>query len=249
MRYSAVAFDYDETLAHDAIVAEPTLQALGALRAAGRKLLLVTGRELEDLRRIFSHLDLFERVVAENGGVLHRPADTSTQPLAPPPPQALIDLLRQKGVLPLSIGHVILATCEPHEKTVLEAIHELAIEYHIIFNKGAVMILPSNVNKATGLKVALKELQISHQNVAGIGDAENDHVFLDFCGFSAAVANAVPALKTHVHLVTRAPNGAGVVELIEYVLSPAGETPPESTAPMGRTRSEFRSSAAQSSSR
>jgi hydroxymethylpyrimidine pyrophosphatase-like HAD family hydrolase len=224
MRYSAVAFDFDETLAHDAVVAESTLDALRALRGAGRKLLLVTGREVKDLQRIFSHLDLFERVVAENGGVLHRPANGSAQPLAPAPPQALIELLRQKGVLPLSVGHVILATCEPHEKAVLEAIHELAIEYHIVFNKGAVMVLPSNVNKATGLKAASKELEIPHQNVAGIGDAENDHVFLDFCGFSAAVANAVPSLKTHVHLVTRGPRGAGVVELIEYVLSQAGET-------------------------
>lgn len=231
MRYSAVAFDYDETLAHDARVAEPTLEALRALRAAGRKLLLVTGRELRDFPRIFPHLDLFERVIAENGGVLHRPADASTQPLAPPPPEALIDLLRRKGVQPLSVGHVILATCEPHEKAVLEAIHELAIEYHIVFNKGAVMVLPSNINKATGLKAALRELQIPHQNVAGIGDAENDHVFLDYCGFSAAVANAVPALKTHVHLVTRGPNGAGVAELIDYVLSQAGEALPESTAP------------------
>ena len=56
----------------------------------------------------------------------------------------------------------------------LDAIHELALELHIIFNKGAVMVLPGNVNKAWGLKRALKPLCLSLHNVVGIGDTEND---------------------------------------------------------------------------
>ena len=49
----------------------------------------------------------------------------------------------------------------------------------MIFNKGAVMILPSGVNKATGLAAALEELGLSPHNVVGVGDAENDHAFLE----------------------------------------------------------------------
>ncbi|HVV72284.1 MAG TPA: HAD-IIB family hydrolase, partial [Verrucomicrobiae bacterium] len=131
------------------------------------------------------------------------------------------EALRKAGVEPLSVGRVIVATREPWEDAVLQVIHKLGIEYHIIFNKGAVMILPSTVSKATGLKAALKELQIPAANVAGIGDAENDHAFLDSCGFSAAVANAVPSLKKHVHLVTRGENGEGVVEMVERVMREA----------------------------
>jgi hydroxymethylpyrimidine pyrophosphatase-like HAD family hydrolase len=37
------------------------------------------------------------------------------------------------------------------------------------------------MNKATGLSVALKELQLSAHNVVAVGDAENDHAFLRSC--------------------------------------------------------------------
>jgi hydroxymethylpyrimidine pyrophosphatase-like HAD family hydrolase len=47
----------------------------------------------------------------------------------------------------------------------------------VIFNKGAVMILPTGINKATGLAAALSDLKLSPHNVVGIGDAENDHAF------------------------------------------------------------------------
>ena len=79
----------------------------------------------------------------------------------------------------------------------LELIRELGLELQVIFNKGAVMVLPTGVNKATGLKGALKELKVLPEKVVAVGDAENDHAFLDYCGFSAAVANALPAVQEH----------------------------------------------------
>ncbi len=97
------------------------------------------------------------------------------------PPDEFIELLRRKGVDRVSVGRVIVATWEPYEKTVLEAIRQLGLELQVVFNKGAVMVLPSGVNKATGLKVALEEIGISPHNVVGVGDAENDHAFLQLC--------------------------------------------------------------------
>src|SRR5216683_3740791 len=52
-----------------------TIQALKRLHATGRKLILVSGRVLADLERVFPRTDLCEMVVAENGAVLYRPAD------------------------------------------------------------------------------------------------------------------------------------------------------------------------------
>ena len=46
MRYLALCTDYDGTVAHHGHVDEPTIDALAALKASGRKLILVTGREL-----------------------------------------------------------------------------------------------------------------------------------------------------------------------------------------------------------
>ena len=104
------------------------------------------------------------------------------------------------------------------QEIVLETIRELGLELQIIFNKGAVMVLPSGVNKASGLAAALAECGLSPHNVVGIGDAENDHAFLAMCGCSVAVANALDSVKAEADLVTRGARGDGVRELIERLL-------------------------------
>jgi len=218
MKYMALACDFDGTLAWNSAVDNSTIEALERFKASGLKLLMVTGRELHDLRSVFDRWDFFEMIVAENGALLHRPATRETRKLAKPPPRQFADLLREKGVRPLSVGEVIVATHEPYEKVALEAIHDLKLELQVIFNKGSVMVLPSGVNKATGLKAALKELGLFPEQVVGVGDAENDHALLDFCGIGVAVANAVPALKEHADWVTQGARGAGVVELIDKLL-------------------------------
>jgi hydroxymethylpyrimidine pyrophosphatase-like HAD family hydrolase len=218
VHYVALACDYDGTLATDGRVDAMVLDALERLRKSGRKLLLVTGREIEDLERVFPKLEQFDHIVAENGAVLYQPAEKKARPLAEPPPAPFIETLRRSKVAPLSVGHVIVATREPHETIVLKIIRELGLELQIIFNKGAVMVLPSGVNKATGLQAALGGLGLSPHNVAAIGDAENDHAFLRLCGCSAAVANALPMIKETADIVTAGARGAGVIELIEQML-------------------------------
>ena len=116
----------------------------------------------------------------------------------------------------------------------LQAIRELGLELQIIFNKGAVMVLPAGVNKASGLAAALERLKLSPLNVVGIGDAENDHAFLRACGCAVAVANALPMVKDDAEIVTDAPRGAGVAELIgRLVDNDLAETAAATRAPAG----------------
>jgi hydroxymethylpyrimidine pyrophosphatase-like HAD family hydrolase len=218
MHYLALATDYDGTIAHDGIVDADTLAALRRLRDSGRKLILVSGRELEDLFTVFDHLDLFDRAVLENGALLYDPATKESRQIAPAPPEELVDRLKAAGI-PLSVGRSILATVVPHEHAVLAAIRDLGVEWHVIFNKGSVMALPSGVNKATGLTPALEELGIPAERVVGVGDAENDHAFLRMCGLSSAVANALSAVKETADVVTAGARGAGVTELIDRMLA------------------------------
>jgi hydroxymethylpyrimidine pyrophosphatase-like HAD family hydrolase len=181
MYFVALAIDYDGTIAEDGVVAEATLEALRELKQSGRKLFLVTGRQLPDLKKVLPEIALFDLVVAENGGLLFDPKTGEETLLAPEPSQVFLDALRAREV-PLSAGRCIVATWEPHQHAVLEAIRELGLELQIIFNKGAVMVLPAGVSKASGLEAALALLELSPHNVVGIGDAENDHAFLRLCG-------------------------------------------------------------------
>jgi len=218
MRYLALACDYDGTLARAGRVADATIAALKKLRASGRKLILVTGRELEDLLRVFPRSDLLDWVVAENGCLLYRPATQEQLPLHEPMPSKFIETLQARGV-PLTVGKVICATWVPHEGAVLEAIRECGLELQVIFNKGAVMILPPGHNKASGLAAALDKLGLSPHNVVGIGDAENDHAFLELCGCAVAVANALPWVKEKADFVTQGEDGDGVVELADEMVA------------------------------
>ena len=104
MRYLALCCDYDGTIAHHGRVDEPTLAALKRLRESGRKLVLVTGRELDDLQTVFPHMDLFARIVAENGALLYRPETREEHPLDEAPPQSFVDKLIERGVGPISVG-------------------------------------------------------------------------------------------------------------------------------------------------
>jgi len=218
MQYRVLAADYDGTLAQDGAVDKPTVDALERLKASGRLLVLVTGRRLEELLDVFPQLNLFESAVVENGAVLYSPATAADRRLADAPHPAFAELLRRSGVTPLVEGRVIVATTDEHRDTVLAAIEELGLELQLIFNKGAVMVLPPGVNKASGLLTALGEMGVSPENVVGVGDAENDHSFLAACGCSVAVHNALGALMEKAHLVTRSDAGEGVIELIDALL-------------------------------
>jgi len=219
MRYHALACDYDGTIADRGVVSDATRAALVRLRASGRRVVLVTGRLLDDLRRVCPDWSIFDAIVAENGAVYLRPPAREPRLLGPAPPDALIDRLRARGVTPLVQGGVIVATSQPFEVEVMDAIRVLGLELHVIFNKGAVMVLPSGINKASGLDVALADLGLSAHDVVGIGDAENDHAFLSRCGLAAAVSDALPSLQSEADVVMKRPGGAGTVELVEALLA------------------------------
>lgn len=218
MRYHVLATDYDGTLATDGHVDDLTIKALKRMLASGRHLVMVTGRELPELISIFPEIELFEWVVAENGGLLYRPSTKEEKVLTEPPSEKLVELLKQRGVGPISVGKSIIATWHPYETIVLDSIRDLGLELQIIFNKGAVMVLPAGVNKAFGLAAALQEMRISEHNVVGVGDAENDQSFLRMCEFSVAVSNALPAVKETADYVTELDHGAGVTQLIDRII-------------------------------
>ena len=218
MQYFATAFDYDGTLATGGRVSDRTVRALEEVRRTGRKLILVSGRQLDDLFDVFPAVTLFDAIVAENGGVLYDGSTRNTEALADPPSDDFVAELRRQGIKPLSVGRVIVATWEPNEQTVLQVIHDLNLELQVIFNKGAVMVLPSGVNKASGLRQALDRLKLSPHNAVAIGDAENDLAFLSSCDCAVAVDNALDSVKARAHWVTSGAHGDGVIELANRLI-------------------------------
>jgi hypothetical protein len=217
-----LAVDYDGTIAESGRVLEATASALARVRETGRRVALVTGRLLPELRRICPGADrMFDAIVAENGAVLYLPERREVRVLGDAPEAALIDGLRRRGVV-FELGQSIVATDAPHAEACVDAIRETGVERTLVFNKGSLMLLPGGVTKGTGLTAALSVMELSPHNLIGVGDAENDHAFLALCECAVAVADAVPALRERADHVTRAAGPAGVVELVdEHVLNDA----------------------------
>jgi hydroxymethylpyrimidine pyrophosphatase-like HAD family hydrolase len=71
MRYLALATDYEGVIARDGRPAGAALSALERLRTSGRRVILIPGRRLDDLRESCPNLSLFDYVVAENGASVY----------------------------------------------------------------------------------------------------------------------------------------------------------------------------------
>jgi HAD superfamily hydrolase (TIGR01484 family) len=217
MRFTVLACDYDGTIAREGRVDDETAWDLGRVRTSGRRLVLVTGRDLPTLRSACPHLELFDRVVVENGALLYRPEDGSEEALAEPPPAALVERLRDSDV-PVDTGRAVIFTWRPNEVAALKAITELGLGHQVILNRQAVMVVPPGTTKGTGLSAALDELRMSAHNTVAAGDAENDHDLLAVSACGVAVGDAVPALAEGADHVTEAPGPDGTRELIAALL-------------------------------
>ena len=219
MRYLALVTDYDGTIATGGKPEGAALAAIDRLRTSGRRTILLTGRQVDDLLSVCPQLRLFDYVVAENGAVLYDPRRREQTLLGKPPPAKFIQRLRELTQNSIDVGKVVVSTFLPHHTAVLQAIQEMALELQIIFNKDAVMVLPAGVNKASGMDYALRKLGLSPHEAVGIGDAENDHSFLQGCECAVAVANAVSSIREVAAFTTMGEAGQGVAELIDELIA------------------------------
>jgi hydroxymethylpyrimidine pyrophosphatase-like HAD family hydrolase len=218
VRYVVLAAGFDGTLARDGRCDERSLGVLRALAASGRKLVLVTSRELRDLLDIFPEARLFDYLVVENGAVVHRPSTRESAILAHAPPETLIHELRRLQVSPLAVGSSIISTDNSNREIVEGAVRKLRLDCDLLQNDRGLSVLPTGVNKATGVGVVLEELGISEHNLVAIGDAENDIALFELAEHAVAVANADQALKRVADRITRASFAEGVAELARELL-------------------------------
>lgn len=213
MVMKALACDYDGTLASEDRIGPPALHALESARQAGLRLILVTGRTFFELIRVCERLDLFDAVVAENGGVLYFPAAGVISDQAPPPPSRLLAELDRRGVF-FQAGRVIVGTARSDEALVRESLAASQVSLEIVYNRAALMLLPSGVSKGAAVRQVVSNLGLSFHDVLALGDAENDIDLFDACGWAGCPSNAVPVLKERADWVFPGEDGAAVAEAI-----------------------------------
>jgi hypothetical protein len=219
-----IACDFDGTGATDGHPAPELYAALAAARAQGIVTLLVTGRVLEEVERACEELSPFDAVVAENGAVIHLCSIGRTIQIGNPPQEHFLGELRAHGV-PFHTGAVVIGTWEQHAHKSLELIRRFGLDAQLIFNRAALMILPSGINKAVGIRRALEELGRSERNLIAFGDAENDIPMLTVAEFGVAAHDSVPAVLALTDDRVSQPGGGGVASYIRKILECGGVVP------------------------
>jgi hydroxymethylpyrimidine pyrophosphatase-like HAD family hydrolase len=214
IRVRALALAYDGTLATHDRLANATVAALVRARRAGLQLILVTGRTFFELTRVCSRLDLFDVVVAENGAVLHDPADNTIRDEGPPPPRRLIAAL-DRHAIPFQLGRVLLATARSYETPVRRLLAEARVERDLVRNRASLMLLPPGVSKGSGVRHALERLGLSFHDVLAVGDAENDLELFAACGFAACPCDALAEVRRVADWVFPGDGGEAVSRAIE----------------------------------
>lgn len=212
-----LACDFDGTGATNGALAPELTAALGEARAGGVTTLLVTGRVHQDIESLCADLSMFDAVVAENGAVICLPRWQRTIQLGRPPSNELLSALRARGV-PFHAGAVVVGTWSRHAHDLFDLVRCHGIDGQVVFNRDAVMLLPTGVNKAAGVRRALEELGRSEHNLVAFGDAENDLPLFALAELAVAARGSVPAVARQAHDALSQPNGAGVARYIYKLL-------------------------------
>jgi hydroxymethylpyrimidine pyrophosphatase-like HAD family hydrolase len=225
---SALALDYDGTIAADDLI-EPAIRALIAdARARGIVVILVTGRRLTDLERVAGDLHFVDAVVAENGAVLHLPRSGYSTVLAPAVSPILLEELAARGV-PYAAGDCVVEASADRATEVLAAIRSRELPLVLLFNRGRLMVLPQAVSKASGLREALTVLRLSLRSTVGIGDAENDHELLRACEVGVAVGWGSASLRAAADVVVEGEGPRALVPYLQQLIAD-GVLPPTRSA-------------------
>lgn len=218
MKLSVLALDYDGTIASEDALDRSVRTAIGDARTHGIKVLIVTGRSLDELRRVAGDLRIVDAVVAENGAVVHFPDNGHTSLLSPPIPRAFTAELERRGI-PSRTGQCLVDAAAADAPRILDVIRATELPLVLAFNRSRVMVLAQGISKATGLRTTLEMMRVSPRNCLAIGDAENDYPLLALAEVGAAVEWGSAGLKSEADVVIPGSAPAAVAAFLRPLLA------------------------------
>ena len=217
--YCAIVTDYDRTLTDNSLMLyEPLLDVLTSLRRYDNiKFLIASGRRLDFLLRGLGSYNIVNAIVAENGAVICLPETNSMYILGEQ--NASIREGLKNSSIPFDAGQVVISVKKEFEKDVIDLVNGIRLNVKIEYNRDSIMILPNNIDKALGVKEALRLLKLRPTELICIGDAENDSSLFDIGTVSVATFDAVPELKERADIVCSEEGAIGVTRFLNDLLN------------------------------
>lgn len=224
MAIKVFAVDIDGTLTENGggVIHLAALAKLRYLEKLGYNVIYVTGRSSVEAYVLAVFGGTTRIAVGENGGAIT---------IAPQDHKLLaskekcvegyeilkksIDGVQTKLVFPRMTEVVLLRTFDLQEGQKILDEHGLSL--YLSDSKYAFHINEKGVDKALGLKEALKMVKADPEEAVAIGDSETDVPMYAICGCSIALGHAADSVKKKADHVVSGREGAGLAEAIDYV--------------------------------
>lgn len=224
MTIKVFAVDIDGTLTENGggIVSLQALAKLRYLDRLGYSVIYVTGRSSIEAFVLAVFGGTTRLAVGENGGAIT---------MAPQEHKLLasrekcmqgyeilkksLDGVQEKPVFPRMTEVVMLRTFDIAEGQ--KILDEHGLPLYLNDSKYAFHINEKGVDKALGLKEALKVLKAEPEEVVSIGDSETDVPMFKVCAHSVALGHADDQVKAKASHVVSGREGAGLIEAIDHV--------------------------------
>ena len=213
----AIVVDYDRTLTDDNLIAYgPALGTLRMLQAMNRmKVIIATGRSISFMLREEAVFGFADAIVAEDGAVIWVPKAAIIERIGDG--SQTRDALRSSGI-PFEEGDVVVSVDRGREVDVKRAIRREGLQVELQYNQNSLMILPEGIDKAAGVKVALRLMGIPSARLVCIGDGENDLSLFKIAKLRVATEGSVQVLKDQSDVICHGPNAVGVTRFLEGLL-------------------------------
>jgi phosphoglycolate phosphatase (TIGR01487 family) len=218
------AVDIDGTLTENGggMIHLAALAKLRYLERLGFNVIYVTGRSSVEAYVLAVFGGTTRIAVGENGGVItmapqehkllaSKEKSTEGYELL----KKSIDGVQIKPVFPRMTEVVLFRTFDL--KKGQKILDENALPLYLSDSKYAFHINEKGVNKAYGLKQALKMLKADPEEAIAIGDSETDLPMFDICGCSIALGHAEENVKKKADHIVSGREGAGLAEAIDFV--------------------------------
>ena len=124
MKFSALALDYDGTIAVGGVFDPAVRNSVGEARRRGIVVILVTGRRLPDLHTTAGDLTCFDVIVAENGTALEFPASGRHVVIGHVPSPAFLQELQRRSI-PFVVGESVVEADAQWADPILDVIRSL----------------------------------------------------------------------------------------------------------------------------
>jgi phosphoglycolate phosphatase len=218
------AVDIDGTLTENGggMIHLAALAKLRYLEKLGYKVIYVTGRSSVEAYVLAVFGGTTRIAVGENGGAITAAPQEHRLLASKEKCMEGYEILKKsiggvqtKPVFPRMTEVVLLRTFDLKEGQ--KILDERGFSLYLSDSKFAFHINEKGIDKASGLREALKMLKANPEEVVAIGDSETDVPMYDICGYSIALGHAEENVKKKADHVMIGREGAGLVEAIDYV--------------------------------